>query len=187
MIGTIPKDVRMSVDDTMSADGSPVVDPSPPAIPPIPAELLPPRPATAASRWQYHFWVLAVATVVLGLSLLMDVSDETSGSLPLIGELPRLCTWQQLIGADCPGCGLTRSFSSLAHGDWIAAWNYNAAGWLFFAICIYQLPFRGWQLARIYRGLPDRRHSLLVVNIVVWTLLIVLITQWIAKVAPPAI
>lgn len=39
-----------------------------------------------------------------------------------------LCGFKYLLGIDCPGCGLTRSFLSLARGNIGAAVHYNAAG-----------------------------------------------------------
>lgn len=39
-----------------------------------------------------------------------------------------LCFFKYLTGFDCPGCGLTRSFLSLARGHFLSAFRYNAAG-----------------------------------------------------------
>ncbi|MDO8519602.1 MAG: DUF2752 domain-containing protein [Deltaproteobacteria bacterium] len=48
-----------------------------------------------------------------------------------------LCFFKHLTGWDCPGCGLTRSFLSLARGNLVEAVRFNAAGpliYLFFLL-----------------------------------------------------
>jgi hypothetical protein len=94
--------------------------------------------------------------------------------------LPASCAFRGLTGIPCPGCGLTRSFVSLAHGQWRAAWSYNPAGWFFFAIVLFQLPYRACQMIRIGRGrqpLQVRRAG----QCVAWGLLLVLLLQWLAS------
>jgi hypothetical protein len=59
---------------------------------------------------------------------------------------------QELFGVRCPGCGLTRSFVCLAHGDWAAAWAYHRLGWLLAAAVLIQWPYRLVSLRR-----PDQR------------------------------
>jgi hypothetical protein len=49
---------------------------------------------------------------------------------------------QVWFGASCPACGLTRSFVSLAHGDWIAAARYHRLGWLLMFMAAVQVPYR---------------------------------------------
>jgi hypothetical protein len=41
-----------------------------------------------------------------------------------------LCWFKAWTGLPCPGCGMTRSGSSLLHGDLLHAWNYNPFGLL---------------------------------------------------------
>lgn len=38
---------------------------------------------------------------------------------------PTLCLIRRVMGRPCPGCGMTRALSRLAHGDPLAAWRYN--------------------------------------------------------------
>ena len=176
----------MSVDDSISKTRS-AGDPSAgmPSEGVIPATLskrtFPPT-APPAARWKYHFWILVVALSLLTIAFLLNVAGQgTTTSLPLIGEIPQLCTWKRLVGIDCPGCGLTRSIVALAHGQWATAWRFNPAGWLFFAVCLYQIPFRSLQLWRLYHDRADYRHRLVVINIAVWTLVLTMIVQWIWK------
>lgn len=134
-----------------------------------------------ARRVRYHLWILATALLVLCVALLLIVPDQGLTSFPLIGEIPPLCLWKRLLNVDCPGCGLTRSFAALAHGHWLAAWSFNPAGWMFFAVCLYQLPYRGWQLWRLFHGRAEYEHRSRTIAIVVWTLLAALLAQWIWK------
>jgi len=40
---------------------------------------------------------------------------------------PDLCLWRKLFHlAACPACGSTRALVSFFHGEWSAAWKYNA-------------------------------------------------------------
>jgi hypothetical protein len=41
---------------------------------------------------------------------------------------PVLCPFRLLTGLPCPGCGLTRSWVYLAHGQWSDAWSANPFG-----------------------------------------------------------
>jgi len=40
------------------------------------------------------------------------------------------CTMYVSTGLPCPGCGITRSVSSLFHGHWVWSWRYHPLGWL---------------------------------------------------------
>lgn len=39
-----------------------------------------------------------------------------------------LCFFKHFTGLDCPGCGLTRSFIALSHGQWLEALKFNVLG-----------------------------------------------------------
>ena len=73
--------------------------------------------------------------------------------LPLLNRpLPELCFLRRYTGLACPGCGLTRSFISLARGELAHAWAFNPAGVLWFVACAVQVPYRSVQLWRLARG-----------------------------------
>jgi hypothetical protein len=105
----------------------------------------------------------------------------TSLTFPGLGaSLPEVCTMRRLLGIDCPGCGLTRSFVALAHGDFVAAWRWNPAGLLWFAALLYQFPYRAVQLRFISRGRELVVHPA-VTTVVVLLLAAACLLQWIAK------
>lgn len=104
----------------------------------------------------YHVVILALAGGVLVLALVLSIRNSTEVLLPVFGvPLPELCMSKKYLGFDCPGCGLTRCFISLARGDLAAAWRYNPAGLWLFGMLAAQIPFRITQLARIGRSRPE--------------------------------
>jgi hypothetical protein len=149
-------------------------------------ELLPdaPRqPAPAASRWyfEHHAILLAGSVAVLMLAAAMSVQGGTQVSLPLMNwPLPELCHMRRMTGVDCPGCGLTRCFISMAHGDLAAAARYNVGGVILFGLLIAQIPYRSLQLWRLSRGLPAIKLRKLTTALVV-ILMSTLILQWLWK------
>ena len=93
--------------------------------------------------------VLAIAALVMLGSVLMTPSPS---ALSFFGfEIPVVCTWRRLIGAGCPGCGLTRSFAFMADGMFYEAWSMNKLGPPLFVVFAAQLPYR---LIRILRKRP---------------------------------
>jgi len=104
---------------------------------------------------KFHFVWLGIASVVVLLSMLMQVRNSQQVTIPFTEiPLPELCSFRRFTGMDCAGCGMTRCFISLGHGDLWSAWNYNPAGILLYAVVLFQIPFRAWQLWRIRRGQP---------------------------------
>lgn len=139
------------------------------------------RPGQALSL---HASLLGLALVVFGLALVLRVRDDQQVLLPVIGlPLPELCTFKRTSGLDCPGCGMTRCFISLAHGDLARAWRLNPAGLLLFAMLLFQVPYRSLQLWRVRTGRPEfELHR--------WGTLAlasfggILLVQWAARIGP---
>lgn len=94
-----------------------------------------------------HLWILALALTALLGSLALEPSADGGLllSFPVLGRtalLPQTCPSRVLLGIPCPGCGMTRSFVALAHGDFLAAINYNPMGPILFLACLFQAPYR---------------------------------------------
>ena len=101
----------------------------------------------------FHAVLLAASLGVVVLSVVLEVRDSRQVLIPLTNvPMPDLCTFRRMTGIDCPGCGMTRSFISLGHGNIAAAWSYNPAGLLLYSLVLFQLPYRALQLWRISRG-----------------------------------
>lgn len=122
-------------------------DVKPIAVPPVPADVL--------RRFDRRFqltWLLLASGVVL-LSMLMQLRDSLQVNIPFTQTpMPEMCSFRRFTGMDCAGCGMTRCFISLGHGDVAKAWSYNPAGILLYAMVLFQIPFRAWQLWRIRSG-----------------------------------
>ena len=138
-------------------------------------------PTTLPRRPVMQWLVLAGSLTILALAFLLRVEGEREVVVPMLNQsLPPICTFQRLFQMDCPGCGMTRSFISLAKGDMICAWHHNPTAFLLFPIVVAQIPYRIVQLWRFSCGLPFWDSSHLVW--ICWLLLPILVGQWMFKV-----
>lgn len=98
-----------------------------------------------------HLGILAACAMIVGLSMILSPSAE---ALSLFGvEIPPLCMWKRLSGMDCLGCGLTRSFTYMGHGELGRAFELHVLGPVLFVLVASQVPWRlgrlgAWVLAR---------------------------------------
>lgn len=85
------------------------------------------------------------ASIIAGGSLITFWFDPVKSSF-----LP-VCPLFSLTGFACPGCGLTRGFHALFHGDIITAIDFNALipfwaavfGWIFVSLVLLAVRGRG--------------------------------------------
>lgn len=95
-----------------------------------------------ARNW--HRQVLATSIVIIVLAMVLQVrSDQrvfVSGLAAV--PVPETCGMQIMFGRPCPGCGLTRSFIHLAHGDWRSSLAIHRIGWLLALLVVCQIPYR---------------------------------------------
>lgn len=82
--------------------------------------------------------VVGGGATVYGIALAWSPASVVSG--------PGFCPFRQMTGWPCPGCGLTRSFVMLAHGDAAQAFSFNAFGPVFFAVGLVATVVAGWSL-----------------------------------------
>jgi uncharacterized protein DUF2752 len=126
----------------------------------------------------YHRVLLLLSGGVLIVAALLSVRGQSQVVVPLIGlALPELCMMRRTWGIDCPGCGLTRCFIALGHGDVASAWSFNPAGLWLFLIVAFQLPFRTYQLWRIRRGQAELMLSR-TAQVALSLFVIALLVQW---------
>ena len=131
----------------------------------------------------YHTVLLVLCGCVLLLAFILSVRSGSQVVLPMLQiPLPELCLARRLAAIDCPGCGLTRCFISLAHGDLASAWSYNPAGLWLFAIITFQVPFRSYQLWRIRRSQPEIALGG-AAQVVLLVFAVVLLGQWTLRLA----
>ena len=124
--------------------------------------------------------MLILSLALWGASIVFKVGDGQQVVVPLVNRpLPRVCLFARTTGIDCPGCGLSRSFISLAHGDLAAAWHFNPAGLLLFSLLVLQVPYRSVQLWQLSRGRQELNIRGL--NCVCWALGVTLLGQWLIR------
>ena len=56
-------------------------------------------------------------------------------------HVPTLCPSRALFNISCSTCGMTRAFSSIGHGQFRQAWDYNRLSFLVFGV-LFWLWFR---------------------------------------------
>ena len=90
-----------------------------------------------------------------------------------------VCPLYELTGFACPGCGLTRGFHALFHGDWAAAFGFNALLPVWAVVIAYV-----WVSLVVYairgKGLPMWPTN----PTFLWTFMIVLLVFFIARNIP---
>lgn len=109
----------------------------------------------------------AAGAAILGILALYFVFDPGKS-----GFAPK-CVLHEITGFDCPGCGSQRMIHALLHGDFAAAWGYNAFllcmipvfGVMFFASCTRR------KFPRLYAVVNSLPVIILIsASIVIWTL-----------------
>lgn len=91
-------------------------------------------------QWTALIWFFGPALILLAAACLVTGQDGEV-RLPLFDvQLPETCALKARFGIACPGCGLTRSFVYLAHGELMQAYQIHSLGLLVFAYVVGQLP-----------------------------------------------
>ncbi len=116
----------------------------------------------AAVQFQQRSWhlvVLILSTLTLLLSASLQVVPGGRVAFRWWPEvvLPETCMAKVLSGLNCPGCGLTRSFVFLTHGQFVEAITINRAGLLLYGLLLLQFPYRCWMLRELRQGRLNRR------------------------------
>jgi len=72
-----------------------------------------------SSRSKRLIRAITIATLIgIPVAFAMVPVDQVSAG-------PTLCLHKRFTGNDCMGCGMTRAFSALLHGDLWRAWDFN--------------------------------------------------------------
>ena len=103
----------------------------------------------------YWFGELLLIAIFGSIVLLAAVLSPSPEAVSLFGvEIPMVCSFRRLTGYGCIGCGLTRSFSFMAHGRVWEALSMNYLGPFLFIAFASQPPYR---LYRLYREWSRRQ------------------------------
>jgi len=108
-------------------------------------------------------------TLAAGATYLFIFEPGRSGFFPV-------CLFRAATGYDCPGCGSTRGFHALLHGDLLTAFRFNP-------FMVIALPFLCYVLLRhtnaVMRNQPINRNRLNAKYI--WMLFFVVLSFWIFR------
>lgn len=109
-----------------------------------------------SSNVQRMLAAAGVAAASLAIFVVAYFNPVTAGFFPQ-------CPFRQLTGLNCPGCGLTRGFHALFHGDILSALHFNALlpfyalllGYLFLSLLLvaargHGLPLKTLSPAALY-------------------------------------
>ena len=92
-----------------------------------------------------HLVVLSVCGAVLICAAVLRPSSDGLSFLGL--RWPFSCWLHDTLGIRCALCGMSRSFSALAHGDIAASVQFHRLGPAVFALFGLQIPYRLYALA----------------------------------------
>jgi hypothetical protein len=101
-----------------------------------------------------HWCWLIFSSAIIAASFCLEVrgAQQVGTAFGPDFVLPTMCLYRGVLGINCPGCGLTRSFIYLAHGDWRASWDVHHLGWLIALVVVWQVPYRIYRLSRPARA-----------------------------------
>lgn len=138
-----------------------------------------PAAAAAGVPDRYHWIMLGLSVAVIVLACLLSVrGDQRVEFGALHGwAIPELCQSKALFGIDCPGCGLTRSFIHLAHGDVAASYQRHRLGWLLAIVVVMQIPYRAWAIRSKSQAPLGTKWPW----VGAWIVVLLLMANWIAK------
>jgi hypothetical protein len=134
-------------------------------------------PKGALASWRRHLIYFLLSAAVIAAAFCLQVlpdGDRVSIREASEAKLPPLCISRYLLGLKCPGCGLTRSFIHLAHGDVAASVRAHRVGWLLFAVIAAQIPYRAYAMRWPPKGKAAARFS----TWVCWVLVVLLLANW---------
>ncbi len=94
--------------------------------------------------------LLAVSLAVIVASMLLSASSEAVSAGGF--SIPPLCLFKNVTGWDCFGCGLTRSFVYMGHGEIVAAFERHMLGPPLYLAVLLQIPWRVRALLRLRSG-----------------------------------
>ena len=102
--------------------------------------------ARSVSHRRSDWTVLVVAFGIVLASVLLTPSSESLSLGSYV--LPELCVFRRVMGTECLGCGLTRSFVFMGHAQWSAAFESHWLGPFGWSLVAVQWPWRALYIWR---------------------------------------
>lgn len=120
-------------------------------------------------RMRRSLIIVAVIAGVMLFSIIYYALDPSSSTL-----FPR-CTFLEMTGYKCPGCGSQRAIHALLHGDLATAFSYNAMlliaiPWI--ALCLF---------AETRRTRNPRLYARLNPPLLIWLFLAMVLMWWLLR------
>jgi hypothetical protein len=138
-----------------------ISEPIPPAADTVQVQLkrvdVPRHEIVVRQLRERHWATLAAALAIIAASFLLRLHNSERIAIKWLNvDLPPLCGSRAIFDIACPGCGLTRSFVSLAAGDVHASLQFHRLGWLLAAAVVGQIPYRIFVLRELRFGIVQR-------------------------------
>lgn len=110
------------------------------------------------------FAAAGAVTMLAGVAAVWYFEPATSGIFPA-------CPLYTMTGFACPGCGMTRGFHALFHGDILTALDFNALiplvaiffGYWFLSLVLTAVRGRGFGFGKMSAGLVGTTFVLLLI------------------------
>lgn len=123
-----------------------------------------------------HWTMLIVCLGVVIAAPLLTIREggRVGASWLPTTAFPPMCGSRALLGVECPGCGLTRSFVALAAGDVARSLQFHRVGWVMAAAVVLQIPYRIYALRELRTKNPNRTwpvwfgHALIAMLVINW-------------------
>lgn len=122
--------------------------------------------------------VTCIAVIVAAFTLVVLPDQRVAPRFATEHPLPPSCLSRSLFGADCPGCGLTRSFVHLAALRVRDSLAVHPLGWLLAIFVVAQVPYRWVALVRREDAPFGRRVPRFLCNATI----VLLIGLWIVRI-----
>jgi len=136
-----------------------------------------PRPADRAT----NIALAVVCALLVLLPFVFTYNPATNDVKISKHSLPAMCLSRACFNTDCPGCGLTRSFISLAHGKLNASLRLHRLAPVLYCFFLFQILFRLGSL-RVPHTLWHHRAAW-INHYAGWVLLVCLLANWVAGMA----
>lgn len=73
---------------------------------------------------KFGFFILGTFVLILGPTSFLELGHS-------------ICLIKNIVGIECPGCGMTRAVASIFHGDFLGAFHYNKSVVIVFPLLCY--------------------------------------------------
>jgi hypothetical protein len=122
--------------------------------------------------------MLVGAIAILAATFTLRLRDRETVAVRWLGiDLPPICASRWLLGVECPGCGLTRSFVALASGQLSQSLTFHRLGWLLAVAVAAQIPYRVFALWELRYREPQRAWPIWFAYLIV----AVFVVDWLLK------